>query len=224
MTSGIRVVRLACVGCGANLDITSQMDRLACGHCGASQVVERSGGAIHLRGVAEAISRVQVGTDKTAAELALARLTKEYEAVQQYTARRRAELTFMRSQSVEYAKREIQQKRDAAVLRGVISAFLALVPLGFIASLIYQPVARASSDLAGFVALFIVAVGSVSTGYLMRNLVMRSDNYNPEKFRRDHNAKIAAFDRQMSEELSGHDLKLKQLHAKIQENYRVANS
>jgi DNA-directed RNA polymerase subunit RPC12/RpoP len=76
-----RAIPLKCVNCGAKLEITPDMDRFACGYCGTEQLVERKGGTIALKGVEEAISRVQVGTDKTAAELALPRLEKELEEV-----------------------------------------------------------------------------------------------------------------------------------------------
>ena len=82
----VSVIRLGCVGCGASLDIRQDVKQLACSHCGTSQIVERTGGSVHLRELAHTLSRVQVGTDKTAAELAIARLTRELE---QLTANRR---------------------------------------------------------------------------------------------------------------------------------------
>jgi hypothetical protein len=53
------------------------MERFACGYCGAEMLVQRRGGTIALKALTEAITRVQVGTDRTAAELALIRLEKE---------------------------------------------------------------------------------------------------------------------------------------------------
>ena len=53
------------------------MSRFACGHCGTEVMAERGGGAVMLKAVAEAIRKVQAGTDKTAAELSLVRLTQE---------------------------------------------------------------------------------------------------------------------------------------------------
>jgi hypothetical protein len=43
----------------------------------SAQIVERRGGTVALRLVVDAVARVQVGTDRTAAELALVRLEKE---------------------------------------------------------------------------------------------------------------------------------------------------
>src|ERR1035438_3953435 len=73
------LINLNCVNCGARLEIRDDMDRFACGHCGTQMLVQRQGGAGPLKAVAEAIRKVQISADKTAAELALVRLEKELE-------------------------------------------------------------------------------------------------------------------------------------------------
>ena len=70
-------VSLACPHCGGKLEITSDIDRFACMYCGSEQIVNRRGGIISLSLITDAIDKVAVGTDKTAAELALVRLEKE---------------------------------------------------------------------------------------------------------------------------------------------------
>lgn len=79
----LNVIPLKCASCGSNLEITAEMTSFACGYCGASQVVDRQGGTISLRLITDAISKVQVGTDKTAAELALKRLSGELNHAEQ---------------------------------------------------------------------------------------------------------------------------------------------
>lgn len=66
-----------CASCGANLEIKTDTNSFTCGYCGASQLVERHGGTVSLKLVTDSIARVQVGTDKTAAELAIVRLKNE---------------------------------------------------------------------------------------------------------------------------------------------------
>lgn len=75
-----KFIPLTCKSCGAKLDVYDDMDRFACGFCGVEMLVERRGGTVALRGVERAIERVQIGTDKTAAELALSRLKGELAA------------------------------------------------------------------------------------------------------------------------------------------------
>ena len=72
-----RFVTLRCQSCGARLEIHDDMSRLACGFCGTEMLVQRRGGTISLNTVEEAIQRVQTGTDRTAAELAIIRLENE---------------------------------------------------------------------------------------------------------------------------------------------------
>lgn len=78
----VNSIPLKCSSCGSSLEITSDIVTFACGYCGAYQLVERKGGVVYLKAVADSIGRVQVGTDKTAAELALNRLNGELQAVE----------------------------------------------------------------------------------------------------------------------------------------------
>jgi ribosomal protein S27AE len=77
----IKIVNLNCANCGGILEVHGDMDQFACGYCGSVQIVERRGGTVALRLVVDAVARVQVGTDRTAAELALVRLEKELATV-----------------------------------------------------------------------------------------------------------------------------------------------
>jgi ribosomal protein S27AE len=70
-------VTLSCPSCGGKLQIGHEIDRFACSHCGNEHVVKRSGGIVSLEPVIERLTKVQVGVDKTASELALVRLEKE---------------------------------------------------------------------------------------------------------------------------------------------------
>ena len=73
----LRVVNLGCTNCGAKLAVGQDIDRFTCGYCGAALVVERSGGTVSLKLVEETLISIRTGTDKTAAELAIRRLTIE---------------------------------------------------------------------------------------------------------------------------------------------------
>lgn len=77
MNNQIRTITLKCPSCGATLDVSPDMERFSCGYCGIEQIVQRRGGAVSLKLITDAISRVQTGTDRTAAELALVRLQQE---------------------------------------------------------------------------------------------------------------------------------------------------
>ena len=76
-------VTLACPSCGGKLQITKEIDRFACSYCGNEHLVRREGGLVFLAPIAEDIRHIRGGVDKTAAELAVARLTKEAVALEQ---------------------------------------------------------------------------------------------------------------------------------------------
>jgi hypothetical protein len=95
-------ITLKCQSCGGKLEVYEDMDRFSCSYCGTEMIVQRRGGTIALKLVQEAIKKVQVGTDKTAAELALVRLNDELkplitEAVSIRNARRLSKLCFFGS-------------------------------------------------------------------------------------------------------------------------------
>jgi len=55
-------VTLTCPSCGGKLQITDDIDRFACGHCGNEHIVRKSGGIIALLPVVEGLEGVQRGT------------------------------------------------------------------------------------------------------------------------------------------------------------------
>jgi hypothetical protein len=71
------LVTLSCPSCGGKLQITSDIDRFACMHCGQEHVVKRSGGIVSISPIIDAIKKVGIGVDKTASELAIVRLQKD---------------------------------------------------------------------------------------------------------------------------------------------------
>jgi len=77
MNDTLSFVNLNCLNCGANLKITNNIFEFACQHCGATQIVERSGGIVALKLLSDKIDRVQESIDKTAAELKIQRLKSE---------------------------------------------------------------------------------------------------------------------------------------------------
>ena len=79
-------ITLSCPSCGASLQITNELDRFACAHCGQEHLVNRGGGLVSLAPVVERLGGIQRGTDKTAAELALGRLAREIQTLEQMVA------------------------------------------------------------------------------------------------------------------------------------------
>lgn len=68
---------LTCPSCGAKLQVSNDLNRFACAHCGNEHVVNRNGGVVSLSPVVEELKGVRAGVDKTASELAIRRLKEE---------------------------------------------------------------------------------------------------------------------------------------------------
>lgn len=75
-------VTLTCPRCGGKLEVTKDMERFACAHCGTEHLVLRRGGTVSLAPVMEGIRQVKDTVDRTAAELAIVRLEKEIGVLQ----------------------------------------------------------------------------------------------------------------------------------------------
>jgi len=74
---------ITCPQCNNKLQIGKNVGQFACESCGTEFVVDRSGGIISILPLVEGIRKVQTGVDKTAAELALARLRRDIEQLQE---------------------------------------------------------------------------------------------------------------------------------------------
>lgn len=60
------MIKLTCHSCGGKLEITPDIERFACGHCGNEWIVNRSGGIVSLKAVEEQLIKVQEHTKETA--------------------------------------------------------------------------------------------------------------------------------------------------------------
>lgn len=226
LTTELKVIKLSCVSCGSSLDISQQMNRLACGYCGTQQIVERSGGTIHLRGVAEAISKVQVGTDKTAAELAINRLSKELEALRYHRARVEETWRQVRTEKLYHWNSILETKKNSVNVVTLISGIVAAIPSGIIATICFKVFGLmiSNAEKAAMPAVLIFLVGCGFAALFVRNRMHKSDKYNPQKLQKDCNKEFAHIDQEIAKDLSEIDKQIAALDSRIQQNYQIANS
>jgi hypothetical protein len=88
-------VTLSCPTCGGQLQITNDIDRFACSHCGNEHLVNRAGGIVSIRPVVEGLQRVQAGVDRTAAEPAIRRLREDLTAIEVQRKQLKTELYYL---------------------------------------------------------------------------------------------------------------------------------
>jgi hypothetical protein len=178
------------------------MEQFACGYCGIAQRVERIGGTVALKPVTDAIAKVQLGTDKTAAELALHRLPHEINA-----------LTWQRSQSEAYWQQELTRVRgtglDKLLLVGLACIVVTVGLLAAIASQI-SPASALVGLLLGFV---LCAVASVM---VMISLHRKISATRDETIRRILAARV--------DQIGRLDEQIRVLSEKLERNRAIANS
>ena len=137
MSDSIKIIALRCTSCGGRLEISPDMSEVACGYCGTNLAIERRGGTVALRMVTEAIGKVQAGTDKTAAELAIRRLSEEI-----------ADLQRNRAEWVKY-KNERSLLLQNQLIGGIVVAVVS-------ASLITAVITRFGDPGISFVILVVI--------------------------------------------------------------------
>lgn len=125
------LLNLACANCSAPLEVGAHLERFTCAYCGTAQIVERSGGVVSTRKLEVAISAVQRGTDRTAAELAMPRLARELEDVRE----RRAQVVQQLQSQLEQSKTD---RRTIAIIAVVCVAILWAIFLGPILDTAWQ--------------------------------------------------------------------------------------
>lgn len=195
-----QVIKLNCQNCGSTLDISQDMEKFACGYCGTSQIVERKGGVVQLKKVTDAIGKVQRGTDKTAAELALVRLPKELNSV--------VEQRFLLKRQLD---NEYDQNWKLQLAAVVVVSFIALLIISLIVGKFLFLFSN-SSEIPNIA--IVIGIGSACViGFFLNKYVSKVDMFSLTKI---SNKRINA--------LANYDKKIQMLEKQIKDNYRIANS
>lgn len=160
----MKSIAMKCANCGAGLQIAPDMDHFACSYCGASLSVARQGGTVALNLVADSIAKVQVGTDRTAAELALVRLPKEIEERCRELAAMEEQIRYLEAEINKASLPPTRSRKNSLVAHHALRAIgLGIVQglfLGFIVNWFFQ--AWLSASVGVYVGLFVAAVHAIS--------------------------------------------------------------
>ncbi len=170
-------ITLTCPSCGGKLQVTDNIAILACGHCRSEHMVRREGGAIYLAPLAQDVRHIRVNTDKTAAELAIVRLSKEIEELQakldpllpQYNIEKRRLEALNRRQAIRNQRQAIRNQRQTTLnglsSKGCVRSMLVIMAALFLLSAVAAAAAADSELFASSACMFIlVAVAYVIVG------------------------------------------------------------
>jgi hypothetical protein len=175
------------------------MNKFACGYCGTEQILERSGGTISLKSVTDAIAKVQTGTDKTAAELALYRLPYELDS-----------LLSQRWQREDYAKREIMKQ-----MRKVSDSLFMLIVIGS-AVVVVIPLFLAIA----FKNAIVVLIGFIVSGILL--ILIAKSIYREMAQKRKY--ELNRIQEECNKDLATLDFYIREVQSKLERNRMIANS
>ena len=161
----LKIIEMKCPSCGGSLEISSGMDRFACGYCGASLAAVRQGGTVSLGFVSDAIAKVQIGTDRTAAELSLRRLSEELLALKN---ERISQLEARREIEAQWAQRRKSIQNSGGFVPMLVAAF----GIGTVVFAMVNAVAPKIPDLGILIGFL---TGFVTFGFLLFFLQRKID-------------------------------------------------
>ncbi len=151
-------ISLTCPNCGGRLEITEDIDRFACAHCGCEQIVHRSEGVVSTKPVVDGLHEVKTGVDRAASELAIRRLREELEELE-------AKKSAMKKPADEHSKK--QSNPGCFLLLTLLEGAAAIAAFSAVALTqdTYMP-SEARAMLIGFGALTAAAAIGFFVGWL----------------------------------------------------------
>ena len=153
------IVTLTCPNCGGKLQITPDIDRFACAHCGNEHLVKRSEGLVALQPLHATLSGLQRATDRAAAEMGLRRVNEELASIEA----RHGEAT-RTLVAARLALEQAQRRRRGLLVASVLTIFSAICCVG---SLAIPFVAYATGGTEGSDALSALACVTTDLGLLV---------------------------------------------------------
>ena len=118
----IRLIPLKCPGCGAKLEISSEMTTFSCAYCGTELLAQFRGGTVSIKPITDALVKVQQSADRTANEIQLHRMLEEISDLKRQKRERSAEWpATLQKLRKEYEK---SQEQHPNYLMLFVSAFV----------------------------------------------------------------------------------------------------
>ncbi len=219
--SEIKIYNLNCASCNSNLEIPSNVDKFNCSYCGSQQIVERGGGIVVLRQVVEAISRVQTGTDKTAAELALQRLPRELESLKNKRIERENYWNHTINQKIQPLSEKINVGSSASLGCGCLTLLISF-------TIIIFPLMNFSELLFGNKKVeaipYIATIGSIIITVIVLVWMENRRKKRAEPFVFEKNTILNQLTNKKNSELSVIDLQISENLNETQKNRQIISS
>ena len=147
-------ITLTCPTCGGQLQITPDIERFACAHCGNEHLVRRGAGIITLAPVIDSMDALRRATDRTASELAIRRTRDEIAELESAKTQAESRLVPLNAKMAEHDKWRRNVRSMPLVL-----VFVLLCGVGFFlvdADALSRPYFSSDSPQALAIALFLM--------------------------------------------------------------------
>ncbi len=149
------LITLTCPTCGGKLQITPDIERFACTHCGNEHLVRRGAGIVSLAPVVASMDGLRRATDRTASELAIRRLKEEIAALDVAKAEVEVRLVPLRAKLAEHDK----WLKDLRSLRPVLVIALLFVAAYLLINASIRRGGNVDPVLQGLNAVFVLGTG-----------------------------------------------------------------
>lgn len=220
--SDVKLVTLNCPNCGGQLSVGPNLTTFACEYCGANVAVSRDGASATLHLLTDGLARIQRGTDKAAAELAIRRFKEELVVARKERAscedNRRAEI------SADEWRLEAAKPKRIRELFGTLLVFVAAGIAGlFGAGAIFNARHPKGSQESGLeaAALMLAAVAFavvVAFMYLARRIGKRRAEV------RRIRAEQAQGEERYRKTIAEHDRRVAALESSLAKNRQIADA
>ena len=206
-------IQLTCPACGGKLELNNTIDRFACAHCGIEHAVSRGGGIVSLQPVIDRLQRIQSGTDRTAAELALQRLRGERSELQFVEAGIKEQIKLIIGEIFELAQYSEQAKKRASKARRNAAIVFCMATLSVLAPF-FSSELRAFSFfcLSGAFLFLIVGIAKIA-----ESRDPRSKSLWVSQSRTELN-QLVALEQQLEQKLSAKQMELQVAQYQIRQN------
>jgi len=220
--SDVKLVTLKCPNCGGNLSIGISTETFACEYCGANVAVSRDGNTASLHLLSDGLARIQRGTDKAAAELAIRRLTEEVRVAR----KERSACESARQSNAQFEDFQLEEAKPKR-LREVFAALFRFGWVSFagtvVASFIFKglhPNGSSSSELqATMLFLGALGIGAIAGFmYLARRVAQR------RRAMKSVLAQRAQAEQRFQADLLEFDRRIGELETQLKKNRQIADS
>jgi predicted RNA-binding Zn-ribbon protein involved in translation (DUF1610 family) len=216
ITTESRLVNLACVTCGSNVDVSRPMNRFVCEHCGTLQVVERSRGAVNLRRYADITINALHSNVKSQRETKRSQLANELQIAESKRSQKQRHWRAIRSKRLTEWKTKLKTTKSKVKSITRTSLIISVMPSALIAAAAYGIGKHQwAPDIAAIVAFVTFLVCSTVTIWIVREFLKNSESYGLVRLKQECWKEFVQMDARIAAEMEELEKQILALHVQL---------